>query len=148
MDIIPFNYLGTDISVEHAVSVFITEKGGSISLRNIYIIPITLRGITIKMIPVELLAFVIDYLYLYMIWPFIRAEKWGEETANRQEAAEPVGIRINSISHISQHVTTMPTCRFQPLAKETLDKDYISLAYNERLRLPLSWHAFPFTFLQ
>jgi len=51
-DITPFNYLGTNVSVEHAVSI--TEKGGSIFLRNIDINPIALRGITIKVIPVEI----------------------------------------------------------------------------------------------
>jgi len=74
-DIVPFNSVGKNVSVEHAVSIFITEKGGSIFLRNICINPIALRVITIKMIPVEILPFVIDYLYLYIIWPFVRAEK-------------------------------------------------------------------------
>ena len=65
-----------------------------------------------------------------------------------QEAAEPVGIRIKYIRHISQHVNAVPTCRFQTLRNEILDKDYISLAYNERGRFPLRRDALPSTFHQ
>jgi len=65
-----------------------------------------------------------------------------------QEAAEPVGIRIKNIAHVSEQLTTMPNCWFQLPPKETLDKGYISLVYNERGRLPLSWDALLSTFLQ
>jgi len=148
-DIIPFNYLGTNVSAEHAVSIFITKKGGSLFLRNIYINLIELRGITNKIIPVEtLLSSMIIFIYIWygpLLW-----QKNGvmKRSTLQSGSGWTVGIRIKYIPHISQHVTTMPTCWFQTLTKETLDKDYISLAYKERVRLPLSWEALLSTFLQ
>jgi len=101
------NYLVTNVCVEYAASIFNTEEGGSIFLRNLYINPIASGVITIKVIPVEILPFVTDYLYLYMIWPFVKTENAKHFS---QETGERIGIRIKCIPFISQHVTTMPTC--------------------------------------